>query len=150
MLPNYIGGKKLKAGFQAPTPKFKAGFQAPTPEIIAGKKKRQKNFKSNVKGQKYVDDIKKEFEKENKKLGLKNINEKQETDKIKKERLKFKSLVNKGATQIKKRELNSGSTKKKANESKKKYMDIMKHTLKRLITKHTLLALQEFNNKISS
>jgi len=62
--------------------------------------------------------------------------------------LKFKSIVNKGETQIKKSELNSGSTQKKANDAKKKYGDAMKETLKRLIQKHTLMALKEFNDRL--
>ena len=156
---NYVGGRlqtvrNAKYGlFGRPKGKkdLLAGFQAPDPRINVqgGKKKvkKQQKFKSSVKGQEYIGTMQKELEKASKIMGLKGMSPKQEKDKIKKERLKFKSIVNKGATQIKKSELNSGST-QKANDAKKKYGDAMKETLKRLIQKHTLMALKEFNDRL--
>lgn len=153
----YVGGnlqniKSAKYGVKG-GPKNRedliGGFKAPIPRtIVSGGKKRQTKFKSNVKGQEYVQVLNKELEKASKALGVSDMTPKMISDKIKKERLRFRSIVNKGSTQIKKKELKSGATKKKANESKKKFSDAMKETLKRLIQKHILLALKEFNDRL--
>ena len=127
------------------------GANPPMPRlIIAGKKKkkRQTKFKTGGADIGNVNYINKVSDTLLKDIGQKYMTIKQLGEKIRKERLRFKSITNRGATKIKKKLLNSGSTKKTANDEKKKHISLMKDSLRKLILHHTLLALQEFNNML--
>lgn len=128
------------------------GFQAPVPSVIVdgGKKKKQTKFKRTAKGAGIVGTIAKTVDGIASYLGLgKEINMKQLSEKIKKERTRFRSMMNKGATQTKKMMVRGGSTQKVANEEKKRHQDVMKQGLKKAIAHHTLMALKEFNDRLT-
>jgi len=158
----YIGGKKSFGGFQAPKSNlniggFQApepnlnigGFQAPESNLIVGgikKRKRQKKFKKTKNTTEILNNIKNIIENVSQKLGLNEKSPKQIDTQIYKERLKFKSITNKRATQIKKMSINGGLTTKQANEYKKKYLDAVKEGLKRISKQYLLSSLRDFNN----
>lgn len=74
------------------------------------------------------------------------------TEEIKKELsqelAKFRNIMNKGATEVKKLAKMKGNTKIKQKEVKKIYRNAMKDDKKRLLLKVQLLALKELNNRL--
>lgn len=139
---------ELSGGFKAPPPSRKGQLTythpaRPGPQV----KKRQKKFKTSLGGTaELIADEVKDMAGD---LGMAPKTMKLLSEAIKKERAKFRSIMNKGATALKKQVRLQGGTKKQSMDEKKRHQDAMKEGLKKAIAQHTLMALKQFNNRLA-
>ncbi|MET0570940.1 MAG: hypothetical protein ABWZ79_05905 [Pedobacter agri] len=158
MEPAYVGGRlstirQARYGLTG-RPKNKheltAGFKAPVPrvDVEGGAKKKQKKFKR--KAGTAVAELGKVSDKLAKEIGAKaGETLKQIRSNTTKEKARFRSVMNKAATQLKKAEVRKGSTQKAAKAEAERLKAAFKEDLKKLIAQHTLMAVREFNGKFS-
>lgn len=112
-------------------------------KITAGKQRKMKRKPGTA-----VHALGKMLEKINKTIGVKNETLTKIRSDIAKEKAKFRSVMNKAATHVKKTEIKKGSTQKNAKAEAERLKVAFKEDLKNLLAHHTLLGLREFNGRM--
>lgn len=108
--------------------------------------RKQRKFKR--KGGTAVHALGKIVERIQKEIGVKNDTLKKIRAEIAKERAKFRSIMNRSATHLKKTEIKKGGAVRNAKAEAERLKAAFKEDLKKVIAHHTLLALKEFNGRM--
>ena len=144
----YVGGKRGGYGpvVMKSSKIITAGAEVLDPKLVvsAGKQKKFKRKPGSA-----VHALGKVVEKIQKEIGVKNDTLKKIRADIAKEKAKFRSVMNRAATHLKKTGIKKGSTIKNAKAEAERLKAAMKEDLKELIAHHTYLALKEFNGRVN-